>query len=38
MEIKTKPMKKAMFLIVFAIFVWWLFANFRFVGKGINII
>lgn len=38
MEIKTKPMKKAMFLIVFAIFIWWVFDNIRFVGKGVNIL
>lgn len=38
MEIKTEPMKKAMFLIVFAIFTWWLFDNFRFVGSGLNIL
>jgi len=37
MEINTKSTKKAMFLIVFAIFVWWLFENFKFVGKGLNI-
>lgn len=38
MEIKTKPMKKAMFLIVFAIFTWWIFDNIKFVLKGFNII
>lgn len=37
MEIKTKFMKKAMFLIVFTIFIWWLFKNFEFVGTGLNL-
>lgn len=38
MNIKTKPMKKAMFLIVFAIFIWWLFSNFMLVGKVLNLL
>lgn len=37
MEIKTKTIKKAMFLIFYAIFIWWIFDNIKFVGKGFNI-
>lgn len=37
MEIKTKTIKKAMFLIFYAIFIWWIFDNIKFVGKGINL-
>lgn len=37
MEIRTKRMKKMMFLIVFTIFIWWIFDNITFVGKGLNI-
>lgn len=37
MNIKTERMKKAMFLIVFTIFIWWIFENFKFVGKGFNL-
>ena len=37
MEIKTARMKKAMFLIVFTIFIWWIFDNIKVVGKGFNI-
>lgn len=37
MEIKTDRMKKAMFLIVFAILTWWIFANIQFVSKGLNL-
>ncbi len=38
MEMKTIPMKKAIFFIVFAIFIWWLFENFKFVGSGLNLL
>lgn len=37
MNIKTKPEKKAMFLIVFAIFIWWLFQNYEFVVKALGL-
>ncbi len=37
MDIKTKTIKKAMFLIFYAIFIWWIFDNIKFVGKGINL-
>ena len=37
MEIKTKTIKKAMFLIFYAIFIWWIFDNIKFVGKGLNL-
>lgn len=37
MEIKTKTIKKGMFLIFYAIFIWWIFDNIKFVGKGINL-
>ena len=37
MEIRTNRMKKAMFLIVFAILTWWVFANIKFVGKGLSL-
>ena len=38
MEINTNRMKKAMMLIVFTIFTWWIFANIKLVGKGISLI
>lgn len=38
MEINTNRMKKAMVLIVFTIFTWWIFANIKLVGKGISLI
>ncbi len=34
MQIKTSRMKKAMFLILYAILIWWIFDNFKFVAKG----
>lgn len=37
MDIKKISMKKVMFLIVFTIFIWWLFENFKFVGWGFGI-
>ena len=37
MEIQTEKMKKYMFLIVFAIFIWWIFDNFKFVARGFNL-
>lgn len=37
METKTKSIKKAMFLIFFAVFIWWLFDNVKFIGIGINL-
>ena len=36
MEIRTNRMKEMMFLIVFAIFTWWVFANIALVGKILN--
>ena len=38
MNIKTKRMKKAMFLIVFAVFTWWVFYNINYVGMGVNLL
>lgn len=38
MNIKTKPMKRIMFLIFFAILIWWLFDNFKFLGKSIGLL
>lgn len=38
MDIKTKPMKKIMFLIFFAILTWWLFDNFKFLGSSIGLL
>ena len=37
MEMKTKSIKTPMFLIFFAVFIWWLFANLKFIGIGINL-
>ncbi|OLS02652.1 AI-2E family transporter [Tissierella creatinophila] len=37
MEIKTNRMKRLMFLIFFAILIWWIFDNIKFVGKGFNL-
>ena len=37
MELRTERMKKTMFLIVFTIFIWWLFDNIRFVGRGLSL-
>ncbi len=33
MEIQTNRVKQIMFLIVFTIFIWWAFDNFKFLGK-----
>lgn len=38
MEIQTNRMKRLMFLIVYAIFIWWIFDNIKLVGKGFNLI
>ena len=38
MDLKKKYMKQAMFLIVFTVFTWWLFSNFRLVGKGFTMV
>ena len=37
MEIRTEKMKKWMFLIFFAVFIWWIFDNFKFVARGFNL-
>ena len=37
MKINTTQMKKMMFLIVFTIFTWWIFDNFKVVGKLLKI-
>ncbi len=34
MQIKTRRMKKAMFLILYAILLWWIFDNFKFMANG----
>nr|WP_300001710.1 AI-2E family transporter [Tissierella sp.] len=38
MKINTNRMKRAMFLIVFSILIWWLFANIKLVGRGLNLL
>lgn len=38
MDIYTKKMKKAMFLIVFIILTWWIFNNFKVVGNMIGVL
>lgn len=37
MQIKTNRMKKAMFLILYAILLWWIFDNFKFMANGFMI-
>ncbi|NLC65692.1 MAG: AI-2E family transporter [Clostridium sp.] len=37
MKIKTNMMKKAMLLIVFTISIWWVFENFKFVGRVLSL-
>lgn len=38
MEIKRNPIKKAMFLIFFAVLTWWLFNNLKLIGNGVGLL
>ncbi|NLY35909.1 MAG: AI-2E family transporter, partial [Tissierellia bacterium] len=37
MKIKTKQMREAMLLILYAVFIWWVFENIKLVGIGLNL-
>ena len=37
MKINTEPIKRIMFLIVFTVFIWWIFDNYKFLGKGFSL-